>query len=82
MKNAAWDLEFELAAILRDEINEILKEIKKKGKDGAEKGEKVGTHGRSGKIRYYYIYDPKLSVPELVVDGFISIIHGDVVVYL
>ena len=29
MKNAARDLEFELAAILRDEINEILKEIKK-----------------------------------------------------
>jgi excinuclease ABC subunit B len=36
MKDAAKDLEFELAAILRDEIGEIVKEIKKREKSGAD----------------------------------------------
>lgn len=35
MKNAAKELQFELAAILRDEINEILKEIKTREKTGS-----------------------------------------------
>ncbi|MEN9558494.1 MAG: hypothetical protein RL141_863 [Candidatus Parcubacteria bacterium] len=35
MKQAAADLQFELAAILRDEINEILKEMKKRDKTSA-----------------------------------------------
>jgi excinuclease ABC subunit B len=35
MKQAAKDLEFELAAILRDEMSEILKEIKKREKTGS-----------------------------------------------
>jgi excinuclease ABC subunit B len=46
MKNAARDLEFELAAILRDEINEILKEIKKREGTGPKK-EKRLRHGRT-----------------------------------
>ncbi len=46
MKKAARDLEFELAAILRDEINEILKEIKKREKT-APKKEKRLRHGRT-----------------------------------
>ena len=46
MKNAARDLEFELAAILRDEINEILKEIKKREKTGPKKEKKL-RHGRT-----------------------------------
>ncbi|GMU25584.1 excinuclease ABC subunit UvrB [Patescibacteria group bacterium] len=43
MKQAAKDLEFELAAILRDEIGEILKEIKKR--------EKADTSSGKGKPR-------------------------------
>jgi excinuclease ABC subunit B len=35
MKQAAKDLQFELAAILRDELSEILKEIKKREKKGS-----------------------------------------------
>lgn len=37
MKQAAKDLEFELAAILRDEISEIVNEIKKREKEAAPK---------------------------------------------
>ncbi len=42
MKDAAKNLEFELAAILRDEINEILNEIKKREKGGSPVPEGAG----------------------------------------
>ncbi|MBI4138836.1 excinuclease ABC subunit UvrB [Candidatus Uhrbacteria bacterium] len=47
MKQAALDLEFELAAILRDEMSEILKEIKRREKETGPKKEKRLRHGRT-----------------------------------
>lgn len=51
MKEAAKNLEFELAAILRDEINVLLKEIKKRDKQGdatgAPKPKRPARHGRA-----------------------------------
>lgn len=49
MKQAAADLEFELAAILRDEMNEIVKEMKKREKTdrGAAKQPRKLRHGRT-----------------------------------
>jgi excinuclease ABC subunit B len=52
MKQAAADLEFELAAILRDELNEILKEMKKREKGAvAEGGTKKPRKLRHGRTR-------------------------------
>jgi excinuclease ABC subunit B len=47
MKEAAKDLEFELAAILRDEMNEIVKEIKKREKSGTDLPSGAGSSASS-----------------------------------
>lgn len=56
MKEAALNLEFELAAILRDEISEIQKELKRRTADAKakEKGKRAPTSGtiRLRKIRH------------------------------
>jgi excinuclease ABC subunit B len=51
MKQAAADLEFELATILRDELNEILNEIKKRDNKAAGKGEKKLRKLRHGRTK-------------------------------
>ena len=56
MKAAATDLQFELAAILRDEISVLLKEIKKretdkKTREVGEKKPRIKRPARHGKAR-------------------------------